>query len=323
VELLVVIAIVGVLVALLLPAVQAAREAARRTSCQNHLKQSGLALHNYEATHKVLPPGAIVSADGSAVYSNGLVMLFPYLEQANVAALYNCDLPWFLHSSLVAQTKIPLLVCPSNWKENPVTIAGYGSFGFPSGTLFGATDYVFCRGASDSWCLPALPDDVRGAFYANRAVRLAEITDGTSNTFVLGEGAGGKRWLLCRGARCATPYRGPHGEVQATNAWIVGGLGAPMLANAGVLVGGIWGSTFERPNKSPVTDTFIDPATLGDCRTSAQGGLHSAANFRSDHPGGVTFLLADGSVRFVTENVDAMSYEASSTISGGESAVAP
>src|SRR4029078_8237348 len=133
----------------------------------------------------------------------------------------------------------------------------YGSFGVLVGTSFAATDYVFCRGSGDSWCLPALPPDVRGAFYANRCVRLAEISDGTSNTIAMGEGAGGKRWLLCRGAGCTMAYRGPQGEVPARNGGIMGGLGAPALKSAGVLVSGNWGSTLERPNKRPVTDTFI------------------------------------------------------------------
>src|SRR5437773_408931 len=112
-ELLVVIAIIGLLVALLLPAVQAAREAARKMKCGNNLRQFGVALHNYESVHSTLPPGVIVSSDGATTYANGLVMLFPYFEQAGLAGLYNSEQPWYVHSAVVAQTVVPLFSCPS------------------------------------------------------------------------------------------------------------------------------------------------------------------------------------------------------------------
>jgi prepilin-type N-terminal cleavage/methylation domain-containing protein len=323
VELLVVIAIIGVLVALLLPAVQAAREAARKAKCQNNLKQFGLALHNYESVQGCLPPGAIVSPDGSAVYSNGLVMLFPYFDQENLAALYDPKQPWFVHSPDLARMTIPLLNCPANWKQNPFQIVGLSAFGVLTGETFGATDYIFCKGSGDSWCLPMVPPDRRGAFYANKGTRLAEITDGTSSTIAMGEGAGGSRWPLCRGAGCSKPFVGPTGNIAATNAWISGGLGAVFFEQAGILLGGIWGCTVERPNKSPVTDNFIDIGGVQDCRSSFEGGKHSTANFRSDHAGGVFFLFADGAVHWVAENIDLANYRRLSTISGGETAEVP
>jgi prepilin-type N-terminal cleavage/methylation domain-containing protein len=323
VELLVVIAIVGILVAMLLPAVQAAREAARRTQCTNNLKQFGLALHSYESTHRSLPPGNIVSPDGSTVYANGLVMLFPYFEQANLASLYDPTQPWFMHASNVAKTAIPLFVCPSNSKPNPFTVTGFSAFGVPVGDTFGATDYVFCKGSGDANCMERLSPAERGAFFTNRGTRLAQILDGASNTIAMGEGAGGGRWLLCRGAGCTIPFNGVHGQVPATNPWITGGLGASFLESAGILVSGIWGCTVEPPNKSPVTDSFIDLAAIHDCRSSANGGPHSTANFRSDHSGGVFFLFADDSVHFIPERIDLLTYRRLSTIAEGLPAALP
>src|SRR5262249_11105866 len=155
----------------------------------------------------------------------------------------------------------------------------------------------------DGWCMEVLDVAERGAFFCNRGVRLAEITDGTSNTIAMGEGAGGKQWLLCRGAGCTTPFPGVSGNIPASNPWISGGLGASFLQSAGVLFSGVWGCTLEHPNKFPVTDSFIDLGNIHDCRSSKNGGRHSTANFRSDHPSGVMFLFADGSVHFVMQNI--------------------
>src|SRR5262249_41622874 len=121
VELLVVIAIIGVLVALLLPAIQAAREAARRSSCTNNLKQFGLALHNYHDTLKVFPPGGIVKTSpttrnfpSSSVYVSVHAMLLPFFEEANLKNLYDNNRPWQLQRPDVAATAVPVFVCPSN-----------------------------------------------------------------------------------------------------------------------------------------------------------------------------------------------------------------
>jgi prepilin-type N-terminal cleavage/methylation domain-containing protein len=323
-ELLVVIAIIGVLVALLLPAVQAAREAARRVKCQNNLKQLGLALHNYESALGCLPPGCIAAPDGSAVYSNGLVMLFPYLEQANLAQLYNPNMPWHIHPPEVARQVIPLLLCPSNTKQNPFTYAGLAPFGVTSGDLYGASDYIFCKGASDSWCLPMIPEEYRGAFYANRGTRLAEITDGTSTTFLMGEGAGGHHWPLCRGPGCTKPFTGPGGPALAYNGWMIGGSGVTFLGDAGIIQAGIWGCTIDPPNKSPVTDNFIDLPNFGDCRPSYLSSKeYSTSGFRSDHASGAFFLNADSSIHFIPQTIDLTLYRRLSTIGEGTDAQLP
>jgi prepilin-type N-terminal cleavage/methylation domain-containing protein len=323
IELLVLITIIGILVALLLPAVQMAREAARRMQCRNNLKQFGLALLNYESSFTRLPPAAIVSADGANVFANGLVLLMPYFDASSLAALYDPRTPWFLHPPSVASKVIPMFVCPSNAKTNPMEIKGLEAFGATTGELYGAVDYLFNRGASDTWCLPLPPHESRGPFYANIALRMAEISDGTSSTFFMGEGAGGPRWPLGRGTGSKTPFQGTNGPIPATNPWISGGLGVYFLVDAGIVFSGLWGATVEPPNKCPVTDSYLDFAGLGDCRGSADGGKHSASNFRSDHVGAICFLLADGSVRVISEHINLDLYRRLSTISEGIPADVP
>lgn len=177
VELLVVIAIIGILIALLLPAVQAARQAAWRAQCTNNLKQLGLALHNYESANGTFPAGMFlgrVDPPGGAIYdnvelyvTNGMATMLPYLEQAGLESLYNMNLSWEQQDGRVYGTTIATLICPANGgKSNPVvepyinttirTVAD--TFGvtlpptLPNPIAVGLTDYLFCKGATDAWC---------------------------------------------------------------------------------------------------------------------------------------------------------------------------
>ncbi len=314
VELLVIIGIIGILMALLLPAVQQAREAARRTHCRNNLKQFGLALHNYHTSHRGFPPGACLGTGG--IYANANAMLLPYFEQGSLGDLYDMSEPALFQSPDVHRAVVPLFVCPSNPKENPFTSA--------LGKTHGATDYIYSKGAHDAWCAPMgqrRPDG--GMFDLELFTRMRDLTDGSSSTIAMGEGAGGDHWPLCRGAGCTTPFDGPAGPQPATNAWSVGNLGAQSLEALGFLTGGMWGSTVDPMNKRPVTDTYIDLSGLYDCRSSLDGGPHSTANFRSDHSGGVNFLFADGSVHFLYEVIDMKVYRQLSTVAEGVQANIP
>jgi len=322
VELLVVIAIIGVLVSLLLPAIQAAREAARRASCQNNLRQFGLAMLNYEAARCKLPPGAEVnySLSPPTIFANANTLLLPFFEQGALAAEYNQNVPFFAQKHILYTTPIEMFVCPTNghqFLENSI----FSDVGLPSGDVFATTDYAYSRGITDAWCLDKsydYPDDEKGAFHIGLAVRLRQITDGTSNTFAMGECAGGEQWPLCDGVGCTKPDKAsPDARVPAL-------AGIPAYEAFGpVLLSSMFACTLEPINKRPVTDTRIILGSGFDCRSSTDGGPHNTSNFRSDHPGGGQFLFCDGSVHFCSDSMDQPTYQALSTIAHGETAEIP
>ena len=222
VELLVVIAIIGVLVALLLPAVQAAREAARRMKCANNLRQIGLAVHNHEDTYKYLPPGVVnvgspgpfpdlepylrVGRTGTAAadYADHgfLSVMLPYLEQANIlvgaGGGYNFRLDWHEGTNRVASAiRIPTYECPSVPSKHVINPNPSVTNFFPA-----TADYwPVSRGNSNSAVWTALglgfpgSDGVNGALTANQRTRFAQISDGLSNTLLAGEsGARHEGW---------------------------------------------------------------------------------------------------------------------------------
>lgn len=345
VELLVVIAIIGILIALLLPAVQAAREAGRRSQCTNNLKQIGLALLNYESTNNCYPmglltdddmdfTGAIFGVDG--VYSNGFVMILPHLEQDNLKTLYNSNRPWYLQSPQVARTTINVYNCPSNTNKNdpftdPLLQEAANTLGAPVGGTFGLTDYIFSKGTADGFCdTPVkIHSSERGLFDSGMVMRISGVRDGTSNTFAVGEGAGGEHWALCEDIGCSTPstimnpiWGATHGNTYyARQPWIGAGNVNFGRDNFQWLATGGFGCTVEPLNKWPVTHfLFHIPAPDDDCRGSLRNpsSLHRVPNFRSDHRGGGNFLLGDGSVHFVNDSIDRTVYRGLSTAMANE-----
>jgi len=178
IELLVVIAIIGILVSLLLPAVQSARESARRAQCSNNLKQVGLALHGFHGAQNAFPSGVITADDNfrDGLHS-GFTLLLPYLEKQNLHQAYDFNSSWRSENNLaLAQSRIELLLCPSSEHQVP-----------QDGGVPGApTDYAFSKGPLAYLCEEATSS---GMFDVNSRVRFAEITDGTSHTFALGEAA--------------------------------------------------------------------------------------------------------------------------------------
>ena len=204
VELLVVIAIIGVLVALLLPAIQAAREAARRSSCTNNMKQFGIALHNYHDTLKTFPPGMCFRNQGNSlgdIFATSLTMLLPFVEEQGLKGIYNSSKGILDQPANVPQTVVPIFVCPSNGGSNPMNDAllilifkyTYVNYAYPHA----ATSYAFCKGVTDAWCpatpgkVPASPKPIpyteRGMFDMNWGVNAARVADGLSNTIAMGE----------------------------------------------------------------------------------------------------------------------------------------
>ena len=374
VELLVVIAIIGVLVALLLPAIQAAREAARRINCVSNMKQFGIALLNYHDNLKTFPPGAVnrfgPGRSPVHVYASPHAMLMPYFEEQNLHNLYDNDRAWFFQLSQVAATTIPIFVCPSNAGENPfqdivlndvLLLAFRGDVHYTHDQELGITTYAFCKGVTDAWChgknyMPPGPPFVknkwdRGMFDLNWAVPIRKVTDGTSRTIAMGEGAGGVAWPISaslgtskghaddpqRWKRLGTDYKGLLRNAQM--AWIIAEPSFEALRAAKVVGATVTACTLEPMNKNPVSPAWADvrgfngarggcvrslpsalPSPPFTCRlpTDPACGKHSSNNFRSDHPGGCNFLFADGSVHFLSDAINMATYQQLSTMMAGE-----
>jgi len=323
IELLVVIAIIAVLVALLLPAVQQAREAARRTQCKNNLRQLGIAMHNYHDSHQCLPPGFVLGLPDT--YAGANTQLLPYLEQATLYNQYDMNRPWQFQTPAVAQTVLKVFECPSNNGDNPIDSDVHRALStvigpLPIGNTVAITTYLYCKGATDSWCVVTDNSPHRGMFSNNSLTRLGDVHDGTSQTIAMGEGATGGGWPLCHGAGCKVPITKPTGGYWfADQPWLVAQVTILNYVNSGLIVAPtIFGCTVDPLNKNPVTDASVDLNALGDCRASFEGGPHSTSNFRSEHEGGGHFLFGDGSVRMLSENIDMKSYRGISTILGDE-----
>lgn len=387
VELLVVIAIIGVLVALLLPAIQAAREAARRSNCVNNMKQFGIALHNYHDTLKTFPPGGTVK-DSSEIaddlFSSPHAMLLAYFEEQGLKGLYDTKKDWQQQRPDVAAKVIPVYACPSTTGENPYLDQLLQQIWIVGSVLnnyneLGVTNYAFCKGVTDAQCLggtggkaklpPGPPDWVpaseRGMFDFNWAVGIRKISDGTANTIAVGEAAHGPKWPLAvpppagqnagtwgpmwqgsvpnvtyNNTRTSSPVTDNFGQVRiAWQAWIASESPYKSLVAMGVplYTSNIMACTLEPINKQPVTLSQHDDGnasgTAGCSKSDASapgtkgkqttGGTHYSSNYRSDHPGGANFLFADGSVHFLSETIDMLTYQNLSTMAGGEIAPIP
>lgn len=334
VELLVVIAIIGILIALLLPAVQAARETARRTSCTNNLKQITLALHNFHDTHKEFPVGSPEKTcpDYEEIadwqYRWGpLAMLTPYMEKFNVYKSLNLDVPLYGHTG--SSFGGGYGVHPDN--QDPVS-QEIGFFYCPSDRRrkiepeFGATNYLSCWGRGAPTSTGTAVYDTDGLFNRYHAVRFADVTDGTSNTAAFSESL-----LPDEGFYSETPLLTlPTFELTQQNKDRVmvneSSRGDPFLTEAfatrfGESVarhslrgrrwadGFIWYTAYYHwwePN-SPIPDC---------AKSQPLRSLWQMA--RSRHPGGVNVGLADGSVRFISETVDLDTWRALGSIDGNE-----
>jgi len=287
VELLVVIAIIGVLVAILLPAIQAAREAARGSSCRNNLRQISTAIHLYHDTHKRLPPARIDKSTTGAGTSTFYIIL-PYLEEEGLADLFDKNADYRTEQNLkVASHRLPTYLCPTMNlpREVPDPDPACAEHGAPgSYAVSVSSKNGFVGGAALN-----LPDH-DGAIVHPKfgSTSFAKITDGTSSTFLIGEmdfGLLDYYWNTCHGP---TVVRG--GDTR----WAVG--------YAGIT----WGSTvgiINTETKGPTVDSFFD------------AGYQA---FRSDHSSGVNFAFVDGSVRFITDDIDLVLYNALATRQGNE-----
>jgi prepilin-type N-terminal cleavage/methylation domain-containing protein len=338
VELLVVIAIIGILIALLLPAIQAARESARRAQCINNLKQFGIALHNYHATYNSFPLGAVMKTP-TQVYANAYATLLPHFEEPGLHSIYNFDKPWEDQEDGVAATAIAIFKCPSSGAPNPFVDPLMDPDWAVDGR-YGISEYAFSMGYTDAFCMK--PEGLgvkagrvlksqRGMFSVVWGAAIRQITDGTSKTFAMGDASGDPRWNVCHLPNCAAADLRPDRLGQPTSSamgWIIGEANNSQYIAALGPKPSLYACTIEPMNKYPVTDTFLDMQQyIADytkfktgvppdhyCRASFEGGLHSVSNFRSDHPRGCNFLMADTSIHFIKEDIDMTAYRARSTI---------
>jgi prepilin-type N-terminal cleavage/methylation domain-containing protein/prepilin-type processing-associated H-X9-DG protein len=320
IELLVVIAIIGVLIALLLPAVQKVRDAASRTKCANNLKQIGLAMHNYESARGYFPPA--FRGEGKPLYFDSwspLAELNPYLEQT---AIYNrMDLTLQTYEGTIpfditqpnqyaVQQIVPLFLCPSD-KMEPVAGPAYGV------DVLGPTNYAVCNGTGTNG---GSPWDADGAFIAQRGMRIADLTDGASNTAMLSEST------LGEGAESAS---GPPPAPLSTVFAYLGGqvLSDSVCANAKLWNveqrrGFFWASGEIRcasynhyfPPNPAQADCITYDVRPGPHRYTALGWRAA----RSRHNGGVNLTLCDGSVRFVSDSINLDVWRSLATRAGGE-----
>ncbi|WP_406697239.1 DUF1559 domain-containing protein [Singulisphaera sp. Ch08] len=293
IELLVVIAIIAVLIGLLLPAVQAAREAARRMQCSNNLRQMGLAMHSYHATHEVFPPGYITGTQTSQPNSPETgpgwgwgAMLLNNLEQTAAYNAANFRLPITVPASLTIRTiSLSVFLCPSSTGgSGPVVLKD--AAGTTLVTDLSPSQYVASAGQLE---VEEFPAQNNGLFYRNSRNGVRDITDGTSTTLMAGERS--------RNTADAT-WVGviPNSQVCTNPKWAV-----KSCETANVMV---LGHTGPSPDQG-----WVDVPNYKGA---------GADDFWSLHPGGCNFLFADGSVRFIKESVNPKIFSFLSTRAGGE-----
>lgn len=311
VELLVVIAIIGILVALLLPAVQAAREAARRTECTNKMKQLGLAMHNYHDVWKRLPASnATVEWFGKPRREfNWTLRSLPFMEQTAIYDNFDFTVPAWTRpgnwrdllddSNAIFNYKYmrmvhPQYLCPSDSLAEQVSVEDH----FTNSWELSQCDYAMNIGdyrnvTGVGWGRSGDQNDpdgtgagngvteVRGVSGTNDwAARFGDIPDGLSNTFLLGECIGALSWWQNWGSQC-------------------------------------WGNTAHPIN---MRNRYLLDNLPGSASTS---DWDWNVGFRSFHPGGANFCMVDGSVRFLSENIDGPTYRAAASRMGGESLSLP
>ena len=321
VELLVVIAIIGILIALLLPAVQAAREAARRMQCSNNLKQIGLALHNYVGAFGVFPPAGVgygwckaaahwnYPSDPNILNANGLLMLLPYIEQTNLFDKYDrrqcganimtgntAEYPNTVSQGQlsgdavssgnadVVSTRLEVFSCPSDTGDPYLhEVHNFYSVKMGSGYSGAKTNYDFC--STKFWCNRWKSDNMytRRMFGENSNCRIVDVTDGMSNTIAMAE----RTYEVLNGECTTWGYRG-----------------------------------YKMFGVNPAGDGFNRwwpvPGVAGTVGTSANYETPGSL-----HPSGANALLADGSVHFLTENADLVLLEYLCAMSDGEIATVP
>jgi prepilin-type N-terminal cleavage/methylation domain-containing protein/prepilin-type processing-associated H-X9-DG protein len=336
IEVLVVIAIIASLVALLLPAVQSAREAARRGQCLNNLKQIGLAALNYESANGTFPSSSIVAGSGtSVVWKNNwstLCRILPWLEQ--VPAYDAVNFTWKDSdgtNTTVCGLLVPSFVCPSDPQSQMQAFNDRG-------TVFGRSNYGSCDGDWYVFSFPGAGPNWSGmpsrcAFTVNAARRFADFSDGASNTLLYAEVKTFQPRLKCAGLSVNNPFAEPAPNAPVPADYNGNGCSFATKMHTHWSNGGVYHAGFTTswpPNKR--TDYFYDGSQpvvpvigAGNIDTDIisvnendGGPTFAAFTARSYHPSGVNVLFGDGSARFAKTTIDGMIWRALGTIGGGE-----
>lgn len=298
VELLVVIAIIGILVALLLPAVQAAREAARRTECSNNLKQIGLAMHNYHDTAQCFPPGVIttVGGFGGPYRTNWCIALLPFMEQTALYDQYHQELDNTADANMpVNQTLVDVYHCPSD--KEPVLLRPASGRG--NGKQFRMSSYRGMSGRSnghknvnkggwwDGMEIDKLPGHWIGVFHivnerngkVGSCQSFGTITDGTSNTSAVGE------------------LHKPIGQDRRGSFWAYGY------------------TSYNKSGACPYSGS-LQAHVWSDCKSTVPTDNICKRGWGSFHPAGMNMLYCDGSVHFQSDTIDMENFQRLATVSG-------
>jgi prepilin-type N-terminal cleavage/methylation domain-containing protein/prepilin-type processing-associated H-X9-DG protein len=347
VELLVVIAIIGILIALLLPAVQSAREAARRTSCLNHLTQLGIALNNYEMAHTVYPPGTLHDSRPilnvpKGFHHSWITQILPYIEQKNAYLAIDRNVGVYdRKNARVRVLNVPLLRCPSSWTSGQ-----------------GYSDYAAVHHDVEA----PIDIDNNGVFFLNSRIGYEDIGDGASQTMFLGEKhtlEGDLGWMSGTRAtlrNTGTPLNavltpGPGGR-RANLRGPTNPPRTPLPFDAAMIEGmegemieamtdeAAYDSSDEAPAEESSDAAATDEAAEGETSDAASSEVESeeevapaamtdeadadvppaivdgkpttptaVGGFSSEHPGGANFVFGDGSVRFITESISSQVYQ--------------
>lgn len=343
VELLVVIAIIGILIGMLLPAVQQVREAARRISCSNNMRQLGLALHNYEGAFRYFPPGFSSEPSSNGTVASGgfvdpetwdagpgwgwMAHLLPFVEGSNLHDGIDFDAPiWASQNRALVDTQIPFLLCPSSsgddqpftvvdGSQNPYTPDGSGSL------VLGRSHYIASHGQESAWGPEAgsarsgpIFTDLRsfttteiqingdtskvadGPFYRNSKTRMADVTDGLTQSLFLGE----------------------HSSRLSDKTWV------------GVVPGATVHPKFSSPDNTPdgaatlvlfhmgPSGGELDPITLAPIIHPVNFPTFHVGQMYAEHPGGGNVCMGDGSIQYISESLDLFIWAELSSIAEGE-----
>jgi len=320
VELLVVIAIIGIMVGLLLPAVQSAREAARRMSCQNNLKQLGLALHNYESSFKMFPPSAVALGGSAGQPWSGQSFLLPYLEGDSTFSLINFGVGYHHGTNKtlfppngVATVRVPVLLCPSEPEDRArISTTTNTPEHYPLNYVMNVGQYLIYN--------PVTNADGGAAFAVNARIKPAAFLDGLSNTLAFGEvKAYQARWQdsVLPTSIPATP-EAVAGSISG-GAWSENSGHSEWVCGRSIHTG--FTTTFPPNTKVPYVNagrTFdIDVTSSREGRNTTDA-TYAVITSRSYHVGLVQVAMMDGSVRGVTDSVALNTWRGLGTRAGRE-----